>query len=77
MGEGPVHVARGDRVEVNIRNIGWVDGAVAWVQDDRFGVAFHDEIDPKIARAPVTPTGAQPSPQHKYVPREAKTIRKI
>lgn len=53
MGEGPVRVSRGDSVEVNIRNIGWVTGSVAWVQDDRFGVALHDEIDPKVARAPV------------------------
>ena len=53
MGEGPVRVARGASAEVNIRNIGWVEGTVAWVQDDRFGVAFHDEIDPKLARAPV------------------------
>ena len=53
MGEGPVRVARGASVEVNIRNIGWIEGTVAWVQDDRFGVAFLDDIDPKLARAPV------------------------
>ncbi len=58
MGEGPVRVARGAVVEVNIRNIGWVEGTVAWVQEDRFGVAFRDEIDPKLARAPVG-TGEQ------------------
>ena len=77
MGEGAVRVVRGDLVEVNIRNIGWVEGSVAWVQDDRFGVAFQDEIDPKVARAPVAQTGATPSPQHKYVPRDAKSLRKI
>lgn len=53
MGEGPVRIMRGAVVDVNIRNIGWVEGAVAWVQDNRFGIAFRDEIDPKIARAPV------------------------
>lgn len=53
MGEGPVRVIRGTLVEVNVRNIGWVEGSVAWVQDNRFGVAFRDEIDPKLARAPV------------------------
>ena len=77
MGEGAVRVARGDKVTVNIRNIGWVEGSVAWVQDDRFGVAFQEEIDPKIARGPATHTGASPSPQHKYVPRDAKSLRKI
>jgi len=51
MGEGAVRVARGAIVEANIRNIGWVEGSVVWVQGDRFGVAFRDEIDPKLARA--------------------------
>lgn len=80
MGEGTVRVSRGDLVEVNIRNIGWVEGSVAWVQDERFGVAFQEEIDPKVARAPVTQAAtaaASPSPQHKYVPRDAKSLRKI
>ncbi len=58
MGEGRVRVSRGNLVVINIRNVGWVDGTVAWVQDDRFGVAFIDEIDPKLARAPLA-TGAQ------------------
>jgi hypothetical protein len=78
MGEGPVHVTRGTRVEVNIRNIGWVSGSVAWVQDDRFGVAFCEEIDPKVARAPVT-AGAR-SPRYTRPPlagRDAKLLRKI
>jgi len=52
MGEGPVRVTRGAVIWVNIRNIGWTEGTVAWVQDDRFGVAFVEEIDPKVARLP-------------------------
>jgi len=55
MGEGPVHVVRGAVVSVNIRNVGWVEGSVAWVQGNRFGVAFREEIDPSNARAPVGP----------------------
>lgn len=54
MGEGPVRVVRGAVVDVNIRNIGWVAGSVAWVQGDRFGIAFGEEIDPKLARASVS-----------------------
>lgn len=53
MGEGTVRVTRGMIVHVNIRNIGWIEGSVAWVQDERFGVAFSEEIDPKVARTPV------------------------
>lgn len=53
MAEGPVKVQRGTQVEVNLRNIGWVEGVVAWIQDTRFGIAFHEEVDPKLAREPV------------------------
>ncbi len=53
MAEGKVRARRGLVVWVNMRNIGWVEGSIAWVQDDRFGIAFRDEIDPKLARAPL------------------------
>ena len=53
MAEGEAPVARGSLVAVELRNIGRIEGAVAWKQDDRFGIAFVDEIDPKLARAPV------------------------
>jgi hypothetical protein len=59
MGEGTVRVVRGTIVFVNIRNIGWVEGSVAWVQENRFGVAFREEIDPKDARA-TTGSGDNP-----------------
>ena len=36
--------------EVELRNIGRVEGTVAWMQDNRFGIAFVEEIDPKLAR---------------------------
>lgn len=52
MAEGAVNVQRGQLVSVELRNLGWIDGSVAWRQDDRFGIAFHDEIDPSRARAP-------------------------
>ncbi|MEO6717040.1 MAG: PilZ domain-containing protein [Novosphingobium sp.] len=55
MGEGSIRVMRGALVQVHIRNIGWVDGSIAWVQDDRFGIAFNEEIDPKVARSPAVP----------------------
>ena len=56
MVEGPLKAARGARVSVNLRNVGWVEGTVAWVQDNRFGVAFSDEVDPAAIRmAPPAP----------------------
>jgi len=57
MAEGEAPVARGVPISVGLRNVGWVQGSVAWKQDDRFGIAFVEEIDPKEARAAV-PTGA-------------------
>ncbi len=61
MAEGTVRVSRGAVVWVNIRNVGWVEGSVAWVQDNRFGIAFREEIDPKVARVPL-PGGDQTPP---------------
>ena len=52
MAEGDLRVALGMPVEVEIRNLGWVPGSVAWVQENRFGIAFAEEIDPLVARAP-------------------------
>ncbi len=53
MAESSLKVQRGQVVLVNIRNIGWIEGSVAWVHEDRFGIAFLEEIDPKVARAQV------------------------
>ncbi|HWU01605.1 MAG TPA: PilZ domain-containing protein [Novosphingobium sp.] len=58
MAEGGPKVVRGMPVSVELRNLGQVDGVVAWVQDTRFGIAFDTPIDPKAARlaaAPETP----------------------
>lgn len=53
MAEGELRVAEGVPVQIELRNIGWIAGAVAWKADGRFGVAFAEDIDPKLARAPV------------------------
>ena len=54
MAEGAgVEAIRGDRLSIELRNVGSVKGNVAWVQGTRFGIAFEKEIDPKIVRAPV------------------------
>ncbi|MFO6446866.1 PilZ domain-containing protein [Erythrobacter sp. NE805] len=74
MGEGPLRVQRGHRVAVELRHIGSVGGTVAWVQDNRFGVAFDEEIDSQKARRPLQtsddPTSALivPSRAHRAPP---------
>ncbi|MEM9512157.1 MAG: PilZ domain-containing protein [Cyanobacteria bacterium P01_E01_bin.48] len=52
MAEGTLRVQRGNRLEVELRNIGVVPGSVAWVQDNRFGIAFDTELDSQLARKP-------------------------
>lgn len=78
MAEGDFRVHRGQPLWIQIRNVGWVEGSVAWVQDSRFGVAFREEIDPMVARAPVeagegTPRYVRP-PLSQF---EAGSLRKI
>lgn len=78
MGEGEVRVQRGALVLIDVRNIGWVEGSIAWVQGNRFGVAFREEIDPKVVRAPVAANEMTPRYKHtpKGIPDEAR-LRKI
>jgi hypothetical protein len=45
MAEGPYTPACGAQVELDLRNIGKVEGSVVWVQDNRFGITFAHEID--------------------------------
>jgi hypothetical protein len=85
MAEGECKVTRGAPVEVELRNIGWVDGSVAWKQDDRFGIAFVEEIDPKLARAPqaadsgdlASPRFTRPAISLNLAPADPAKLRKI
>lgn len=56
MAEAPVRVARGEKVEISLRNIGWISGNVVWVAEGKLGIAFDHPIDPKDARKPVAKT---------------------
>ena len=79
MAEGTVKAVRGTLIEVNIRNVGWIEGAIAWVQGDRCGIAFSEDIDPIVARAPVTVGEGTPrfvKPPINFAPQEDR-LRKI
>jgi hypothetical protein len=52
MAEATALTKRGDKVQLELRNIGLVTGHVAWVAQGRFGVAFDHPIDPKLVRQP-------------------------
>ncbi len=51
MAEGNVKVGPGTGLEIALRHIGWVAGTVAWIQDNRFGIAFAQPIDPALVQA--------------------------
>ena len=84
MGEGALKVQRGNRVEIELRNIGKIGGNIAWVQDQRFGIAFDEEIDSQLARKPsgeesqaVIPPGSL-SRAHRAPPQPTEqTLRKV
>ncbi len=52
MAEAPVRVTRGEKVEINLRHIGWISGSVVWITEGRLGISFDHPIDPKDARKP-------------------------
>jgi PilZ domain len=56
MAEAPLRVARGEKIEIKLRNIGWISGNVAWVAEGRIGIAFDHPINPKDARKPAAPS---------------------
>jgi len=58
MAQSPLRIARGTALALELRQIGWVSGVVAWVQETRFGVAFDAPIDPKLIRAVTPPESA-------------------
>jgi hypothetical protein len=53
MAEFPAGMRQGERLEFDVRGIGWVPGQVAWSAAGRIGVAFDQPIDPMLARKPV------------------------
>lgn len=54
MAEYPAPVATGTIVTIDLRGVGCISGRVAWVMDGRLGIAFDRQIDPLMARKPVT-----------------------
>lgn len=65
MGESSIAVVSGDRVTAGLRNVGEVRGVVAWVQGNRFGIAFDREIDPVLVRAANSAaSGESEAPRH-------------
>ncbi|MEY2944284.1 MAG: hypothetical protein RLY97_2298 [Pseudomonadota bacterium] len=57
MAESGITALVGTKIEIDIRNLGWIVGTVVWVIDSRMGIAFEDPIDPRVARQTIRITG--------------------
>ena len=51
MAESDIRVTRGAQISIELRNIGWIEGVVAWTQDNRFGIAFKNAISADLVRS--------------------------
>lgn len=68
MAEAGRPVTSGERLVVTLRNVGEVPGTVAWVEGNRFGIAFEREIDPASVRAHTSPDEAEAASAQETVP---------
>ena len=57
-------VLAGTRIVLELRGVGQVSGRVVWSRDDKIGVAFDEEIDPQLARKPVSSGDSQRPPSY-------------
>jgi len=55
-------VPAGVKVTLELRGVGCISGKVIWSREDRIGIAFDEEIDPQLARKPVSPGSGQVRP---------------
>lgn len=46
MADGVENSHRGQMIWIHLGTLGWIEGTVAWVQGNRCGVAFREEMDP-------------------------------
>jgi hypothetical protein len=53
MAQGQHPLPVDSRVSLTLRNIGAIQGRVAWAEEGRYGIAFDRNIDPQAVRAPV------------------------
>lgn len=51
MAHGVSQVHRGQRVWIHLPRQAWIEGTIAWVQDDRCGIAFKGDMDPQHLQA--------------------------
>ena len=50
--DAPFEMVPGTRLTVELRGVGLIEGRVAWASAGKAGVAFDEDIDPRLARTP-------------------------
>lgn len=54
LAEAPVRgIVQGATIEIELRNVGFVDGRIVWVGEGKFGIAFDRPVDPQAVRRQV------------------------
>ncbi len=46
-------LTKGQKVQMDLRGVGRVEGEIVWSREGRVGVSFDGEIDPMLVRRPV------------------------
>jgi len=57
---GPLVPYAGEAVRIELPNLGWLRGKVAWTSGEEFGIQLYSQIDPLVVRQPVTGGYARP-----------------
>lgn len=57
---GDAPIGKGSLVEVDVKNLGWVQGKVAWIKGKEFGVRLRTQIQPEALRRHISTPGSQP-----------------
>lgn len=57
--EAPLGAPNGTPVRIELPNLGWRDGTIAWTQPGKLGIRLNTEIEPNAVRQPVSGTYAQ------------------
>ena len=55
----------GAAIEIELPNLGWLEGTVAWAKGCQFGIRLSTEIDPAAVRQPISGSYVRPSPDHR------------
>src|SRR5262245_35250607 len=57
-------LTNGQKVQMDLRGVGRVEGNIVWEKDGRVGVAFDREIDPILVRRPVNASKSAMMPDY-------------